>query len=213
MNIGKSKVTEIDQAVDDYAYSFKKVLPYVDYVTVNVSSPNTPGLRQLQERERLEGLLRALQSINVERKPLFVKLAPDLTFEAIDEAIGCCADTGVSGVIATNTTINRDGIKTHINETGGLSGRPLFKRSIEVARFIGARTRDKMAFIGVGGISCAEDVLSMMAAGADMVQVYTGLVYGGPSFVKELNRGLINFMDQNKCESLKEAVKVWGGRG
>jgi dihydroorotate dehydrogenase len=213
MNIGKSKVTEIDQAVEDYAYSFKKVLPYVDYVTVNVSSPNTPGLRQLQERERLEGLLRALQSLNIERKPLFVKLAPDLTFEAIEEAIACCADTGVSGVIATNTTISREGIKTQINETGGLSGRPLFKRAIEVAKFIGARTRGKMAFIGVGGISSSQDVLSMMAAGADMVQVYTGLVYGGPGFVKELNQGLIKYMDQNKCESLKEAVGVWGGRG
>jgi dihydroorotate dehydrogenase len=209
MNIGKSKITEIDQAIDDYAYSFTKVLPYVDYVTVNVSSPNTPGLRQLQERERLTALLEALQALNTEHKPLFVKLAPDLTFEAIEEVIGCCEETKIAGVIATNTTIGREGIKTKINETGGLSGRPLFNRALEVAKFIGQRTQGKLSFIGVGGISSYQDALSMLAAGADMIQVYTGLIYGGPGFIKSLNQGIVAYMDRNRCKSLKEAVELW----
>ena len=209
MNIGKSKVTEIDQAVEDYRYSFSKVHSYVDYVTVNVSSPNTPGLRQLQERSRLVELLRALQEINSEKKPIFVKVAPDLTFEAIEEVLGCCVETEMAGVIATNTTISREGIETRIDEAGGLSGKPLFLRSLDVVRFIGSRLQGKLALVGVGGIATSDDVLAMLAAGADMVQVYTGLVYGGPAFVKSLNLGLTAFMDLHGCATLKEAVEAW----
>jgi dihydroorotate dehydrogenase len=157
MNIGKSKVTEIDQAVEDYSYSFSKVAPFVEYVTVNVSSPNTVGLRQLQERHRLLELLKQLQSINTQQRPLFVKVAPDLTFEALDEVIECCYECGVAGIVATNTTLSREGLKTSINEAGGLSGAPLTTRSLEVVTFIGSRlaakTGSRMALIGVGGIS------------------------------------------------------------
>lgn len=209
MNIGKSKVTEIDRAVEDYCYSFARVHPHVDYVTVNVSSPNTPGLRQLQERERLLELLRALQHHNTDRKPLFVKVAPDLTYEAIDDLVGCCFEAGVAGIIATNTTTGRSGLTTAIDEAGGLSGRPLFNRALEVVRFIGERVQGKLALVGVGGISTADDALAMLAAGADMVQVYTGLVYGGPMFVKSLNLGMLSFMDRHRCASLKEAREAW----
>jgi dihydroorotate dehydrogenase len=212
MNIGKSKVTEIDNAVEDYCYSFKRVHEHVDYITVNVSSPNTPGLRELQERGRLIELLRGLQEINSDRKPIFVKLAPDLTFEAIDQVLECCFETDMAGVIATNTTLSREGLQTPIEQTGGLSGRPLFSRSLEVVRFIGSRTRGRLALIGVGGISKPEDVLSMLAAGADLVQVYTGLVYGGPRFVKSLNLGLSSFMEQHGCRSLKEAGEAWNAQ-
>jgi dihydroorotate dehydrogenase len=209
MNIGKSKVAEIEKAVDDYCYSFTRVQEYVDYVTVNVSSPNTPGLRQLQERQKLLELLHALQSINAASKPIFVKLAPDLSFEAIDEVLECCFDTKVAGIVATNTTVGREGLQSTTQETGGLSGKPLFNRSLDVVRFIGARAQGKLAIVGVGGISSSNDVLAMLAAGADMVQVYTGLVYGGPGFVKSLNVGLVSFMDEHGCSSLKEAAVAW----
>jgi dihydroorotate dehydrogenase len=209
MNIGKSKVTELEKAVDDYCCSFSRVHHYVDYITVNVSSPNTPGLRQLQERDRLLELLKALQKLNALRKPIFVKLAPDLTFEAIEEVLECCFDSGMAGVIATNTTIGRAGLTTRIDQAGGLSGRPLFNRSLEVVRFIGERLQGRMALIGVGGVSTSDDVLAMLAAGAELVQVYTGLVYGGPGFVKSLNLGLLSFMGQYECSSLQEAALVW----
>lgn len=209
MNIGKSKVTEIDHAVEDYRYSFAKIHRHVDYVTVNVSSPNTPGLRQLQERSRLVELLRSLQELNSDHKPIFVKVAPDLTFEAIDEVLECCIQTNMAGVIATNTTISREGIKTVIDEVGGLSGKPLFHRSLDAVRFIGSRLQGRLTLIGVGGISTPDDVFAMLAAGANMVQVYTGLVYGGPAFVKSLNLGLSTFMDSHGCATLKEAVEAW----
>jgi dihydroorotate dehydrogenase len=209
MNIGKSKVTELEKAVDDYCYSFARVHQHVEYITVNVSSPNTPGLRQLQERDRLLALLEALQGLNTLRKPIFVKVAPDLTFEAIEEVLECCFESGMAGVIATNTTIGRVGLTTRIDEVGGLSGTPLFNRSLEVVRFIADRLQGRIALIGVGGISTHNDVLAMLAAGADMVQVYTGLVYGGPGFVKSLNLGLLSFMRQHGCSSLREAASAW----
>jgi dihydroorotate dehydrogenase len=209
INIGKSKVTEIDRAIEDYCYSFSRLASSVDYVTVNVSSPNTPNLRQLQERDRLLALLRALQGMNSEGKPVFVKVAPDLTFEALEEVLEVCIEARVAGIIATNTTIARDGIKTTISETGGLSGAPLFKRSLDVVRFLANRAAGRCAIIGVGGIASFEDVLEMMAAGAAMVQVYTGLVYGGPDFVRSINLGLVRFMDKHSCGSLADAVRVW----
>ncbi len=209
INIGKSKVTEIDDAIDDYQYSFSRLAPLVDYVTVNVSSPNTPGLRQLQERERLTGLLSALQAINHDRKPIFVKVAPDLTFTAVEEVLQCCFDTGMAGIIATNTTLSRDGLTTAIDEAGGLSGEPLKMKSLEMVRFIGARLDGRMALIGVGGISSSSDLLAMLAAGASMVQIYTTLIYSGPGVVREMLKGVIGFMDQHGCASLREAAEAY----
>jgi dihydroorotate dehydrogenase len=213
MNIGKSKVTELDQALEDYAYSFSKIAKFVDYVAINVSSPNTPGLRQLQERDRLLGLLQGLQAINTEAKPLFVKVAPDLTFEALDEVLECCFASKVSGIIATNTWLARPELRTVTDEAGGLSGAPLRKRALEVVSFIGSRLRSqgqpRMALIGVGGISSYQDVLAMLGAGADLVQLYTSLIYEGPGLVKRLNRDLVRFMDEHRCTSLQEAAELW----
>lgn len=209
VNIGKSKVTEVEDAIDDYCYSFEKLAPLADYITVNVSSPNTPGLRQLQERDRLSALLKALQERNQTKKPIFVKVAPDLTFSALEEVIGCCLDAGVAGIIATNTTLSRDNLKTAIDEAGGLSGEPLRTRSLEVVEFIASRLNGQLALIGVGGVSNCNDVLALLAAGATVVQLYTALVYEGPRLVKAINRGLVSFMDTHKCSSLQEAAGIW----
>jgi dihydroorotate dehydrogenase len=209
INIGKSKVTEIDDAIQDYQYSFTKLAPLVDYVTVNVSSPNTPGLRQLQERDRLTSLLGALQSINQDRKPIFVKVAPDLTFSAVEEVLQCCYDTGMAGIIATNTTIGREGLQTSIDETGGLSGEPLKAKALEMVRFIGSKLDGRLALIGVGGISCADDALAMLGAGASMVQIYTSLIYQGPAVVRQILTGLVEFMDTHGCSSLRDAAGVF----
>jgi dihydroorotate dehydrogenase len=209
INIGKSKVAEIDQATEDYRYTFQKLAPYADYVAVNVSSPNTPNLRQLQERDRLQGLLKSLRDANSLKRPIFVKVAPDLTWPAVEEVIECCIAAGVAGIIATNTTIGRDGLTAQVNEAGGLSGAPLRQRSLEVVRFIGSRLGGKLALIGVGGVSTTADVLAMLAAGASMVQIYTALIYEGPGIVKELNRGLLSFMEKHGCSSVYEAASAY----
>ncbi len=212
LNIGKSKVTDIDHAIEDYLYSYKTLAPLADYVTVNVSSPNTPGLRQLQERERLSALLVAIQGINVDKKPLFVKVAPDLSHAAIEEVIDCCDAAGVAGLIATNTTLSREGLSVETNETGGLSGKPLRQKALEVVRFIGTRVRGKMALIGAGGIASYEHVLDMLSAGASAVQVYTGLIYEGPGIVRIICRDLTRYMDAHGCTSLAEAAALWENR-
>jgi dihydroorotate dehydrogenase len=209
VNIGKNKATDLDRAVEDYKVLFSELSPLVDYITVNISSPNTPGLRELQERGRLIELLSALQGLNRERRPIFVKVAPDLTYEAVEELIQCCVDTRMAGVIATNTTLSREGLKAKASgvlasEVGGLSGRPLFARSLDMVRFIGERLPSELALIGVGGILSVEDAAAMLAAGARAIQVYTGLVYNGPGFVRLLNLGLLNLLDRVGAKSLDE---------
>ena len=212
INIGKSKLVELDRAIDDYRYSFEQLAPYADYVAVNVSSPNTQDLRQLQEKERLQALLRALSDVNLYKRPIFVKVAPDLSWAALDEVIECCLESSVAGIIATNTTLGRAGIVTSIDQAGGLSGAPLRARSLEVVRFIGARLGGKLSLIGVGGVATSEDVLAMLAAGASMVQLYTALIYQCPGVVRALNKGLIAFMDRHACRSLAEAIDLWNSR-
>ncbi len=209
INIGKSKVVELDMALDDYRYSFVKLAPLADYVTVNVSSPNTPNLRQLQDRERLSELLSALNSCNQWNRPIFLKVAPDLTPSALEEVVQCCIDNSIAGIIATNTTLGREGLTTPISEAGGLSGAPITAKSLEVVRFLGTAIKGRLALIGVGGIFRGEDVLAMLAAGASMVQVYTGLIYEGPGLIRALNRYLIRFMDTHGCRSLSEAATAW----
>lgn len=209
INIGKSKVVELDKAIDDYRYSFEKLAPLAEYVTVNVSSPNTQGLRQLQERGPLRDLLSTLSGANTLQRPIFVKVAPDLEFSALDEVVGVALETGIAGVIATNTTLTRNGLSVSTTEAGGLSGAPLRERSLEVVGHLGRSIAGRMALIGVGGISCTEDVLAMLGAGASMVQVYTSVVYEGPRLVKTLNAGLLSFMDQGGYRSLKEAGEAW----
>jgi dihydroorotate dehydrogenase len=209
INIGKSKVVEIDHAIDDYRYSFERLAPLADYVTVNVSSPNTQGLRQLQERDRLTALLQALDAANVHRRPIFVKVAPDLELSALEEVVDVCAQCSVAGIIATNTTISRDTLVSRMEEAGGLSGAPLREKSLKVVRFLGQQIAGRMALIGVGGVSTGGDVLAMLAAGASMVQVYTGLVYEGPGIASSINQDLISFMDAYGCQSLQDAATEW----
>jgi dihydroorotate dehydrogenase len=210
INIGKSKETELERAIDDYRYSFDLLAPLADYVAVNVSSPNTQGLRQLQEKDRLLALLCTLRDVNTHKRPIFVKVAPDLAWGAVEEVIECCLETGCAGIIATNTTLSRDGLTCKIDEAGGLSGAPLREKSLEMVRFIGARLQGRLALVGVGGISSPQDVLAMLAAGASLVQVYTALVYEGPGVVRMLNKGLLSFIEQRGYRSISEAAAAWG---
>ena len=201
ISLGKSKITPVEAAVGDYLTSLRAVYPYADYIAVNVSSPNTPGLRQLQDRGPLDELLAALTveagslawSRQQERPvPVLVKIAPDLDDAAIAEVLQVCTDRGVAGVIATNTTVSRAGIgpaeTVLAAESGGLSGRPLAARALEVVRFVTSRC--ELPVIGVGGISTPQDGLRMLDAGASLLQIYTGLVYSGPSLLSDLNRAI-----------------------
>jgi dihydroorotate dehydrogenase len=198
-NIGKNKNTSQEEAVLDYGHSFRQLFPYVDYFAVNVSSPNTPGLRQLQEREPLEQLLLYLQEINRELggKPILLKIAPDLNFEELDDILHIVQKAQLDGVIATNTTISREGLTTDsaiIDEigNGGLSGKPLKKRATEVIRYLSQKSNGQLFIIGVGGIFSTEDALEKINAGASLIQVYTGLIYEGPSLVKKINKGILD---------------------
>jgi dihydroorotate dehydrogenase len=181
INIGKSRVTPIDRAVDDYLFSFRKLRAHADYIALNVSSPNTPGLRELHAGERLNGLLRA---INAERGklPLLLKIAPDLEPSALDEIVSVCEANNVSGIVATNTTLDHSGIAP--DEEGGLSGAPLHKKSTAIIRHIAQKT--KMPIIGCGGILDRESAREKIEAGAQLLQVYTGFIYRGPNLIREL---------------------------
>jgi dihydroorotate dehydrogenase len=187
ISLGKSKATPLADAVDDYVYSARLLRPYADYLAVNVSSPNTPGLRELQDRSHLSELL-AVLAAEVAGTPILVKIAPDLTEPAIAEVLQVCADRGVAGLIATNTTLGRDGLAPAdaalANEAGGLSGRPLTARAREVVAFVHKQTGGALPVIGVGGLMSADDVTRMFDAGARLVQLYTGFIYHGPGLVK-----------------------------
>jgi len=198
-NIGKNKVTPNDQADEDYMACFRVLHPYVDYFVVNVSSPNTPGLRDLQAKEPLAKLLQSLMIENraqVQQRPVFLKIAPDLTDEQLDDIVELVAETEIAGVIATNTTISRSGLKTNANEVesigaGGLSGAPVKDRSTEVIRYLYIKSGGTFPIIGVGGIASGADAKEKLEAGASLIQVYSGLVYEGPGLVKRINRHLL----------------------
>ena len=198
-NIGKNKHTLNEDAVNDYAICFEKLFSYVDYFAVNVSSPNTPGLRDLQEKKPLTALLNSLQDLNnkkEKRKPILLKIAPDLTNEQLDDIIDIVADTKIDGVIATNTTIDRSGLKTAENSVqaignGGLSGKPIRLRSTQVIKYLADKSNKAFPIIGVGGIHSAEDALEKLDAGATLLQVYTGFIYEGPSIVKRINKAIL----------------------
>ncbi|MCI4669090.1 MAG: quinone-dependent dihydroorotate dehydrogenase [Bacteroidia bacterium] len=197
-NIGKNKVTPNEEAVEDYKICFSRLFDYVDYFVVNVSSPNTPGLRSLQEKEPLTKILNELQEINHSKskpKPLLLKIAPDLENEQLDDVVEVSQDTKLSGLIATNTTISRSGLTTHGEEVsamgnGGLSGKPLTERATEVVSYLRSALGDDFPLIGVGGIMNGEDAKQRMKAGADLIQVYTGFIYEGPAFAKQLVEAL-----------------------
>jgi dihydroorotate dehydrogenase len=197
-NIGKNKVTPNEAAVNDYVYCFDKLFPWVDYFVVNVSSPNTPGLRELQEKEPLTRLLNELQNRNKAQaapKPILLKIAPDLTDSQLDDITDIVRETGLAGVIATNTTISRKGLNTAEEEVtamgaGGLSGAPVRIRATEVIRYLRRKLGKETVIIGVGGIDSAESAREKISAGADLVQLYTGMIYKGPGLVKEVAGGV-----------------------
>jgi dihydroorotate dehydrogenase len=194
-NIGKNKDTPNEEAVSDYEICFDALYDHVDYFVVNVSSPNTPNLRALQDKEPLTRLLQTLQDRNaakIKAKPILLKIAPDLTDEQLLDIIEIIAETKIAGVIATNTTISRDGLKSgNKKEVGGLSGKPLTKRSTEVIRFLSQKSGDAFPIIGVGGIHSAEAALEKLDAGASLVQLYTGFIYEGPALVKAINKAIL----------------------
>ena len=200
-NIGKNKITTNENAVEDYLYALKTLYPYVDYFVVNVSSPNTPGLRELQEKKPLEQLLSTLKlegknlaGVSAE-KPILLKIAPDLTNHQLDDIIEIVENVKLEGVIATNTTIDRINLKSDqslVSETGGLSGAPLRNRSTEVIKYLKEHQKSPFIIIGVGGIHSAGAAIEKIEAGADLIQLYTGFVYEGPKLISEIHRKLID---------------------
>ena len=200
-NIGKNKITPNEDATKDYEICFEALFDYVDYFVVNVSSPNTPNLRELQEKEPLTKLLQTLQDLNDQKavtlslsngKPILLKIAPDLTNEQLLDIIEIVNETKIAGVIATNTTISRDGLTSeNKEEMGGLSGKPLTKRSTEVIRFLSEKSNKSFPIIGVGGIHTADDAIEKLNAGASLVQLYTGFIYEGPQLIKEINMKIL----------------------
>ena len=226
INLGKSKVTPLDEAAADYLGSFRLLKDWGDYFVVNVSSPNTPGLRSLQDAPQLSSLLDALQQENQGSKPIFVKIAPDLEWDAIASILSLALAHQVTGIIATNTTIRRDSLKTQLlaptnfawraqpldihKEAGGISGVPLRDRSTEVIRFIWQQTQGQLPVIGVGGIFTAEDAWEKITAGASLVQVYTGWIYEGPLMVRRILEGLLQKLEERGLASISEAVGIEG---
>jgi dihydroorotate dehydrogenase len=189
INIGKSKVTPIENAVDDYLYSFRLLAALADYLVLNVSSPNTPGLRSLQEHDALEPLLAAIRRENeTARKPVLLKIAPDLSISELEQIIAACEQDGIAGIIATNTTLDHSAITSSHDQTGGLSGRPLREKSTEFVRTI--TSRSSLPVIASGGISDASSAREKIQAGAELLQVYTGYVYRGPSLLREIAQEL-----------------------
>jgi dihydroorotate dehydrogenase len=195
-NIGKNKTTPNEKAVDDYVICFDRLFDVVDYFVVNVSSPNTPGLRELQEKEPLLHILNTLQKRNTKdglSKPILLKIAPDLSEAQLDDIVEIVLESKIAGLIATNTTLNRDGLasaKTLTGEAGGLSGKPLSQRATEVIAYLNKKSKNAFPIIGVGGIHSAKDALEKLEAGASLVQIYTGFIYEGPGLVKAINKGI-----------------------
>ncbi|MGM3306786.1 quinone-dependent dihydroorotate dehydrogenase [Anabaena sp. WFMT] len=217
INLGKSKITPLEVAAQDYLESFRLLQDLGDYFVVNVSSPNTPGLRSLQDASMLSQILDVLQTENNSQKPIFVKIAPDLEWEAIADIIALAKTYKLAGIIATNTTISREGLKTQLieqtgkspqEEAGGISGKPLCDRSTAVIRFIYQQTQGEIPIIGVGGIFTAEDAWEKITAGASLIQVYTGWIYEGPMMVRRILSGLLTKLEENGLNSISEAVGI-----
>ncbi len=215
MNLGKSKVTPLDNAAEDYAGSFRLLAPWLDFFVVNVSSPNTPNLRQLQDKAALDEILAAIEGAQPaeppKRKPILIKVAPDLSFEALDQIVELTEKRKVAGLVATNTTITRpetqDPVLQRIyHEAGGLSGRPLRARSTAMIRHLYQSTNGALPIIGVGGIFTAEDAWEKITAGASLLQIYTSLVYEGPWVVSNLVKGLLDKLQEFGFQDLKDAV-------
>jgi dihydroorotate dehydrogenase len=213
INLGKQKETSLEKAAEDYAVLLDSFLDLGDYFVVNVSSPNTPGLRELQEKTRLDELLAMVQSRVRSRclphiRPVLMKIAPDLEYSQLDDVLELCLKHGLAGIIATNTTLSREGLTTRIDETGGLSGMPLRKRSTDFVRYIHEKVSGKLKIIGVGGVFSAEDAYEKIQAGASLIQVYTGFVYEGPAMARNINRGLLKLLERDGVKHISEVVGV-----
>jgi dihydroorotate dehydrogenase len=215
INLGKSKVTPLERAVEDYVGSFRLLQAWGDYFVVNVSSPNTPGLRSLQAVAQLEPILTGIQAENTTHKPILVKIAPDLAWEEIAAIVSLGKTHNLAGIIATNTTLNRQGLKTQIiaatgnsprEEAGGISGVPVRSRATEVIRFINQETQGQLPIIGVGGIFTAEDAWEKLNAGASLLQVYTGWVYEGPWMVRRILEALLVKLESQGMNNITQAV-------
>lgn len=226
INLGKSKITPLETAAEDYRESFRRLRDFGQYFVVNVSSPNTPGLRSLQSVEQLEPIFQALNAENslgneADRKPILVKIAPDLTDEDILSVVDLARQSQLAGIIATNTTIRRDGLKTQIlartgnpiaDEAGGISGAPVRARSTEVIQLIYRHTAGQFPIVGVGGIFNAEDAWEKITAGASLLQVYTGWIYEGPGMVRQILSGLIDRLDAAGLETIDQAIGLNASR-
>jgi dihydroorotate dehydrogenase len=226
MNLGKSKVTPLEKAAEDYANSLRVLLPHLDFFVINVSSPNTPNLRRLQDKTALDEILAAVQDVIKAApepastpgmapppKPVLVKVAPDLSFEALDEILELAGPRQIAGLVATNTTLARPEtanpqLQRIYAETGGLSGAPLKARSTEVIRHLFRQTRGKLPLIGVGGILTAADAWEKITAGASLVQIYTGLVYEGPGIGRTIVSGVLELLEHSGMKHLREAVGI-----
>lgn len=217
VNLGKSKVTSLSDAAADYLASFQLLKGLGDYFVVNVSSPNTPGLRSLQAADRLHPILAALQAENSDNKPIFVKIAPDLSWDSIAATIDLVQTYKLAGVIATNTTLQRDNLQTQrlsvtgqlvAEEAGGISGAPLRQRSTDIIRFIWQETQGQLPIIGVGGVFSAADAWEKIAAGASLVQVYTGWIYQGPWMVRRILAGLLQKLEERGLDAIADAVGI-----
>lgn len=215
INIGRSAIVETKNASQDYLFAFEKLYPYGDYFTLNVSSPNTLGLRELQEKSHLMDLLggihkknRALATqLGTEEKPILVKVAPDLEFSQVDEILEVLQSHKAAGIIATNTTaFLREGLLSGIDEPGGLSGKPLREKATSLIRYVYSVTQGRLPIIGSGGVFTAHDAYEKIRAGASAVEIYTGFVYEGPGAVKRINRGLLKLLDRDGLRDISEAV-------
>ncbi|MBD1910640.1 MULTISPECIES: quinone-dependent dihydroorotate dehydrogenase [unclassified Leptolyngbya] len=215
INLGKSKITPLEEAAEDYRSSFHLLKALGDYFVVNVSSPNTPGLRALQDADQLDRILGALQQENTENRPLLVKIAPDLEWGAIADILSLVETHRLAGIIATNTTISREGLKTQVleatgqlvtEEAGGISGAPVRQRSTEIIRYIYEKTEGRVPIIGVGGIFTAEDAWEKITVGASLVQLYTGWIYEGPYMLRRILEGLVRRLEDHNLSSIQEAI-------
>jgi len=210
VNVGRNKDTPNERAVEDYLACIDRLHPWADYLVVNLSSPNTPGLRALQERAPMERLLGAcVERVRPLAKPLLVKLAPDLSPEALDEAVEVAVAVGAAGIVATNTTIQRPGAVARsplAGEAGGLSGAPLGPLALDALRRIHVRAKGRLPVVGVGGIMSAEDAYARIRAGATLVQSYTGFIYGGPCFARHIQRGLARLLARDGFREIREAI-------
>ncbi len=203
INLGKSKITELADAAEDYQKSFRLLHKFGDYFVVNVSSPNTPGLRTLQEKRALLDILTAMQEVDATR-PVFVKVAPDLELSALDDVVQVAVEKKLTGLIATNTTLSREGLSHDPNESGGLSGAPLLQKANGVLRHLYQSCPRDMILVGVGGIMSGEDIYEKIALGAHICQIYTGWIYAGPPFVPVAMRELAQLMSRDGVTSLDD---------